>query len=89
MMAMDSDAMVMDSLTVTRQQWSKWMEMDGSMGTTIDGTAMVGLAMDGMMVMECLRDQQDGNGRRKGDGRCNCNGDGWLDGNVTMMDRQR
>jgi hypothetical protein len=62
-MGMDGNAMVMDSLTVTRQKWSKWTDMDGSTAKTIDGTAMVGSAMDGALVMEGLREQ--------------CNGDGW------------
>jgi hypothetical protein len=65
------------------------MEMDGSMATTIDGTAMVGLAMDGALVMEGLREQRNSNGWRKGDGRCNSNGDRQLDGNATVMDMQR
>jgi hypothetical protein len=86
-MAMEDNAMVMDSLTVTQQQWSKWIEMDGSTATTIDGTAMVGLAMDGALVMEGLREQHDSDGWRKGDGRCNGNGNGWLVGNATAMDR--
>jgi hypothetical protein len=62
--------------------------MDGSTVTKIDGTAMVGLAMDGTLVMEGLRDQCDGDGWCKGDGRRNGNGNGRLDGNATAMDMQ-
>ncbi len=65
------------------------MEMDGSTATTIDGTAMVGLAMYGALVMEGLREQRDSHGWHKGDGRCDGNGNGWLDGNATAMVRQR
>ncbi len=88
-MVIDGNAMVMDSLTVTRQQWIEWMEMDGSTATTIDGTAMVGLAMDGALVMEGLREQRNGNGWREGDGGCNGNGNGRLDSNATAMDMQQ
>jgi hypothetical protein len=88
-MAMDGNAMVMDSLTVMRQQWSKWTEMGGSTATTIDGTAMVGLAMDGALVMEGLREQRNDDGWREGDGHRDGNGDGRLVGNATAMDRQR
>jgi hypothetical protein len=89
MMAMDGNAMVMDSLTVMRQQWSKWTEMDGSTAITIDGTAIVGSAMDGTLVMEGLREQRDSDRWREGVGCCNNDGNGWLDGNVTAMDMQR
>ncbi len=88
-MAMDGNAMVIDSLTVTQRQWSKWMEMDGSTATTIDGTAMVGLAMDGALVMEGLREQCNGNGWCEGDGCRNGDGNGRLVGNATVMDRRR
>ncbi len=87
-MAMDGNAMVMDSLTVTRGQWSKWKEMDGSTATMIDSTAMVGSAMDGTLVMEGLREQHDGDGWREGDGHPNGNGNERLVGNATAMDRQ-
>jgi hypothetical protein len=87
-MAMDGNAMVMDSLTVTQQQWSEWAEMDGATTMTIDGTVMVSLEMDGALVMKGLREQHDGDGWRKGDGRCNGNGDGWLDSNATAIDMQ-
>ncbi len=64
------------------------MEMDGSMATMIDGTAMVGLAMDGTLMMEGLREQRDGDGWREGDGCYDGDGDGRLDGNATAMDRR-
>jgi hypothetical protein len=84
---MDGNAMVMDSLTVMQQQWSNWKKMDGSTAMTIDGTAMVGLAMDGALVMEGLREQCDGDGWHEGDGRRNKDGNGWLVGNAMAMDR--
>jgi hypothetical protein len=39
---------------------------------------MVGLAMDGPLVMEGLREQRNGDGWRKGDGCCDGDGNGRL-----------
>jgi hypothetical protein len=65
------------------------MEMDGSTAMPIDGTAMVGSAMDGVLVMEGLREQPDGDGWREGDGCHDGDGNGRLVGNAMAMDRQR
>ncbi len=63
--------------------------MDGSTAMMIDGTAMVGFAMDVVLVMEGLKEQHNGDGWCKGDGCCKGNGNGRLDGNAMAMDRQQ